>query len=231
MLTALAACSDDSAQPTSSGVSEPTVTITPAVTPSGGNEDTTDAIQPASFAGRVTRELSFEPVEPSFYTEDPSIVMIEINQSLSYGFDTDRPPVDVTVRFPENAARIVMIRGETEIYSTQVSANAPQVAFTGLTDYEQFLMVYLGVMDAPGGRFEPSRPLTQAEAALILYSVIGIADPDIVDHDIDLADIVEIFVDNDIIDASGPNTYSESQNLTNRLALVRLSRLYNVLFE
>ena len=101
----------------------------------------------------------------------------------------------------------------------------------GQDDYDQFLMVYLGVMDAPDGRFEPSKPLSQLEAALILYRVLGMADPDIADAYADEEDIVEILIYNDIMDASGPNAYDAYANLTNRLALVRLSRLYGVLFE
>jgi hypothetical protein len=46
-------------------------------------------------------------------------------------------PVDVTVRFPENTAQIVIKKGDAEVYAVDVSKTAPQVAFTGLTDYQQ----------------------------------------------------------------------------------------------
>ena len=156
----------------------------------------------------------------------------DIINALSNGFVVPLNRIDTQITRGQYASLM------TVVYATIAVDDDPFPEYVedvvkdcGQDDYDQFLMVYLGVMDAPGGRFEPSKPLTQAEAALILYCVIGMADPDIVDFDVDLADIVEIFTDNDIIDASGPNAYSASANLTNRLALVRLSRLYGVLFE
>lgn len=45
---------------------------------------------PEAFAGYTPgRDIPFDPVEAGFTTNDPNIKMIEINQSLSYGFDTD----------------------------------------------------------------------------------------------------------------------------------------------
>jgi len=101
----------------------------------------------------------------------------------------------------------------------------------GQDDYYQFFMVTLGVMDAPGGRFEPNKPITERDAAIIMYNIIALADPDLVDIDVNEADIIEIFEDNEITDSSGANKYNANENITVRLALVRLSRLYNAIFE
>jgi len=43
-------------------------------------------------------------------------------------------PIRVTVKFPESAARVVILKGDKEIYSRDLSANAPVVAFTGLSE-------------------------------------------------------------------------------------------------
>ena len=48
-----------------------------------------------------------------------------------------RRPVDISLRFPDNAARIVIKRGSEVLYSQNVSQNAPTVAFTGLTENQQ----------------------------------------------------------------------------------------------
>ena len=46
-------------------------------------------------------------------------------------------PVRVVLRFPEGAARVVIQKGDREIYSTTLSASTPEAAFTGLADGQQ----------------------------------------------------------------------------------------------
>jgi len=47
--------------------------------------------------------------------------------------DTDIP-IKVIIKYPENAAKIVIHRGDEEVYTRNLTARAPQVAFTGLTE-------------------------------------------------------------------------------------------------
>ena len=156
----------------------------------------------------------------------------DIVNALSNGFVVSLNRIDTQITRGQYAALMSVVYGTvSDEYDPYPDYEENVVTDCGFDDYDQFLMVYLGVMDAPGGRFEPSKPVTQSEAAVILYRVLGMADPDIVDTDAEEADIVEIFIYFEIIDESGPNAYSAAANLTNRLALVRLSRLYEVLFE
>jgi len=46
---------------------------------------------------------------------------------------SDKIPVRVVVSFPENAAKVVIYKGNQEIHVNNLSANAPKVAFTGIT--------------------------------------------------------------------------------------------------
>jgi len=46
---------------------------------------------------------------------------------------SNKIPVRVVVAFPENAAKVVIYRGNQEIHVNNLSANAPKVAFTGIT--------------------------------------------------------------------------------------------------
>jgi len=46
-------------------------------------------------------------------------------------------PVEVIARFPENAGKIVIMRGDREVYAKNVSNSAPTVAFTGLSEGQQ----------------------------------------------------------------------------------------------
>ena len=89
-----------------------------------------------------------------------------------------------------------------------------------------FIVVKLGVMDAPGGIFNPTGSLTQREAAIMIYRISAIALNDPGDLDINLSDdeIIEWFISKKIINISGPNEYQESERLTNRLAMVRTVR-------
>ena len=156
----------------------------------------------------------------------------DIVNALSNGFVVPLNRIDTQITRGQYASLMTVVYGTLAVYDDPYPDYEEDVVKDcGQDDYDQFLMVYLGVMDAPGGRFEPSKPLTQEEAALILYRVISMADPDIVEADADTEDIVEIFIYNDIIDEDGENAYAATASLTNRLALVRLSRLYSVLFE
>jgi len=100
----------------------------------------------------------------------------------------------------------------------------------GEDDYDQFFMVHLGLMDAPGGRFEPNKPMTEKETSLIMYRVMALADPDFVDASLSESSILEVLDDAGVFDGT-QNTYRAAENLTNRLALVRLSRLFDAIFE
>ena len=156
----------------------------------------------------------------------------DIVSALSNGFVVSLNRIDTQITRGQYATLMSVVYGTvSDEHDPYPDYEENVVKDCGQDDYDQFLMVYLGIMDAPGGRFEPSRPVTQAEAAAILYRVLGMADPDIADADADEEDIIEILIYNGIMDESGPNAYDAAANLTNRLALVRLSRLYAVLFE
>ena len=45
-------------------------------------------------------------------------------------------PIDIVARFPDGAAKVSVLKGEQELFSRDVSENAPEVAFTGLSDYD-----------------------------------------------------------------------------------------------
>ena len=100
----------------------------------------------------------------------------------------------------------------------------------GEDDYDQFFMVHLGLMDAPGGRFEPNRPMTEIDTSLIMYRIIALADPDFVDASLSEASILELLEEIGVFDGA-LNAYKAAENLTNKLALVRLSRLFDAIFE
>jgi len=64
---------------------------------------------------------------------------------------------------------------------------------------------------------------------IIMYQVMALSDPDWLDFLYDEDDILLIYLDADVIDESGPNAYEPNEKLTNKLALVRLGRLYNAI--
>ena len=102
----------------------------------------------------------------------------------------------------------------------------------GDEDYDQFLMVYLGLMDAPSGKFEPNRPLSQKEAAVIMYRVAYSADPEWFEE-YGEDEILEFYFENELL-SEGPeaksDVFRENENLTNKQALVRLSMFFEALY-
>ncbi len=100
----------------------------------------------------------------------------------------------------------------------------------GTDDYDQFLMVKLGVMDAPSGKFNPNGNLTQEEAAVIIYKICSIADPNVAEPIENKDQMVEICVNSGVMETSGDNLYAASDKITGRLALVRCNRTYEAIF-
>jgi hypothetical protein len=60
-------------------------------------------------------------------------------------------PVNVTVRFPDTAAKIVIYRGDKELYSRNAYKSAPTVAFTGLTEGQELPNQTTLTWEATGG--------------------------------------------------------------------------------
>jgi len=157
----------------------------------------------------------------------------DIKNALSNGFVTSINKLDAPVTRGQYATLM------TTLYWSVLYSDDPLpdyieniVSDCGQDDYDQFLMVHLGVMEAKDGKFEPAKPLTEKEAALIMYRIVCLADPELLEeYGPAEKDILEFYSDYGIFDKSGPNEYMASENLTNRLALVRLSRLFDVFFE
>ncbi|MDD3244006.1 MAG: hypothetical protein PHD32_09820 [Eubacteriales bacterium] len=100
----------------------------------------------------------------------------------------------------------------------------------GQDDYNPFLMVKLGVMEAPNGKFNPNGQLTEEEAAVILYQVCSLADPAVAAPITDKAEMVETCKGAGMMDESGDNAYTAEKSITGRLALVRCNRLFDAIF-
>jgi hypothetical protein len=94
-----------------------------------------------------------------------------------------------------------------------------------------FLMVYLGLMEAPNGSFNPHGTITEKEAALLMYRAAELGDPGWWGTGAGDAEILDFLFDNEILERSGPNAFNEGAILTNRLALVRLGRLYDFIYS
>ena len=154
----------------------------------------------------------------------------DIRNALSNGFVLPLNRIDAPVTRGQFASLM------TTLYGTMSEDDDPypeyiegMVTDCGQDDYDQFLMVYLGVMEAQGGMFNPARTLPEREALLIMYRVCLLADPDFFNN-LNESGIIEYFRNNNVTNSSGNNIYSAAERLTNRLALVRLSRLYNAVF-
>ena len=98
--------------------------------------------------------------------------------------------------------------------------------------YSEFLMVRLGVMEAPGGRFEPHKSLTQREAIRIIYQIRMLAQNpglSIGNTAYDENKAVELFHREGILDKKA-NVYQPEEKMSKKLALVLNSRVDKLLF-
>lgn len=101
----------------------------------------------------------------------------------------------------------------------------------GEDDYNQFLMVKLGLMEAPGGKFSPNKPITEKEAAIVMYRAVAAADPSWLSDSKDAKLIEDTQKEWGIFEASGDNVFSADKPITGQLALVRCNRIYELMFE
>jgi hypothetical protein len=97
------------------------------------------------------------------------------------------------------------------------------------TMYSTSMMAALGLMDAPGGYFEPAKAVTQREAMLIMFKTSMLAFyPDVTIGDIKTTEeeVLAIFMERGIFDAEGENAYRPDEKLSKKLGLVRMYRLH-----
>ena len=156
----------------------------------------------------------------------------DIVRALSNGFVAQLSRLDMPITRGQYAGLMANLYGIiSELDEPYPDYRDGIVKDCGQDDYDQFLMVHLGVMEAPGGRFEPNKTLTENEAALIMYKVAALADPEYFDAGLNDAGIMKLLADYGVIDKRGPGALQANEKLTNRLALVRLGRLYDAVFE
>lgn len=100
----------------------------------------------------------------------------------------------------------------------------------GEDDYDQFLMVKLGIMDAPGGKFKPNDNITQEAATVAMFKICAAADPNLLEKVTDDKAIPYEMIAYGVTDETGDNAYDGAKKITGRLALVRCNRLYEAIF-
>jgi len=96
--------------------------------------------------------------------------------------------------------------------------------------FAAFLMVYLGLMDAPDGRFNPSGTVTELEAALIMGRISSYANPDYFGENLTDDEILDFLFSYGILDNDGPNALNDQTPLTNGLAMARLGLASDILY-
>lgn len=160
----------------------------------------------------------------------------EIVNALSRGFVLPLDRLDAPVtrgQFAElmTVLYLYILEDEFSYSDFEKFLNTFEIADCSDDDIGPLLMAYLDVMQAPNGMFEPARSLTQREASIIMYRVAALADPGLLDVGYSDEQILRLLDTAGLFDERGPNAYYESDRLTVRLTLVRISRLFNVIFE
>ena len=105
--------------------------------------------------------------------------------------------------------------------------NKNLVTDCGDDNYSEFMMAYLGIMEAPGGLFNPSKSLTERDALRIMYQAWMLAsNPGMVLRDInyDEKEALDMFTKNGIFDNS-QNIFKPDEKLSKKSALVWVSRM------
>ena len=156
----------------------------------------------------------------------------EVRNALKNGFIASMTRIDAPVTRGEYA-RIMSNLYETS--GPDGGQPAPGVPAGLVTDCGESetgyaeLMVRLGVMDAPNGKFEPSKSMTEKEAATIMYKVSALAkDRGLKAEDIRFIEqkVKDAWLEAGVFDREGPGGYAPAEKLSKKKALVWVSRLY-----
>ena len=150
----------------------------------------------------------------------------DIINALKCGYAVSLERIDAPISRLEFADLMLILFSYVKPRDYQVAPDAFDITDVGDDELSPWLMVGLGVMDAPDGLFRPSQSLTEREAMEIIYRVIAIGeDPDVTEEEFfSEPEYIERFVDKGVLDEAGPNVYSPDERLSKRMALVRLSR-------
>jgi len=96
----------------------------------------------------------------------------------------------------------------------------------GSNDLLEAMMVYLGVMEAPDGLFEPAGSMTEHEGAIIMYKVAIMADhQNIAADEFDEEEIIAFLFEIGVLDEDGPNVFEPDSELTGKQALARAGKM------
>jgi hypothetical protein len=112
--------------------------------------------------------------------------------------------------------------------------DATLVTDSGADNYSEFMMAYMGIMEAPNGLFSPNRAVTQREAMIILYKTWTLAsNPGATVEDLVYTedDVKQLFLDTGVFDETGENSYNPDEKLSKKLALVWINRLDKAIFS
>ena len=215
------------------------VTVFPFELTPGFHTFTVVAVNSAGL--RAEKEFTFEIVDddsdlPNDWSRD------EVRSALSWGIMLPLDRLDAPVTRGRYAEILVTTYGLYAYFAAGLDPSdiVPHNAYPdyidgvvtdGTSDWDLwnwFIPVWLGVMEAPGGIFNPTGTLTQREAAIMIYKMAAIAldDPGELDKNLSDDDIIDWFFSKKIFNSDGPNAYLESERLSNRLAMVRTVRFH-----
>jgi len=163
----------------------------------------------------------------------------DIKYAIKLGMRTSLTRIDAPVtriEFAYNMQALLYYMRTYEVPEMRLDDFGVDILDCGVNDtYDAARMVYLGLMDAPNGMFEPQKPVTEKEAALILYKIANMAyDPDITAADFNASDdewILEDLAEWGIFDKSGENILQEDKNISNKLFMARLGRMIQLILE
>lgn len=164
----------------------------------------------------------------------------EVRRALSYGFMLPLDRLDAPVTRGQIAELTTSTYGLFSYFVSGTDLTAPEpinpwpdyregviTDSTSINDrWNQFVVVELGLMEAPGGRFNPTGSVTEREAALILYRVAALAihDEAVISNNVSDDYIIGWFRGIGLFDTDVPDAYNGAERLTNKLTLVRYVR-------
>jgi len=152
-----------------------------------------------------------------------------VRYALQHGIYLPLDRLDAPVTRSQFARQMAFVYGS---YSTlpgiYPSFNKDEyVTDCGQANLCEAMMVYLGVMSAPDGNFEPQRSMTELEGTLMMYIVSEMADKqNVTIDDFDEDEVIQLLYEWGVLENEGPDVFEPDKKLTGKTLMVRIAKMF-----
>jgi len=157
-----------------------------------------------------------------------------IKKALKNGFIASLAMLDSPItRYELSRMLFALWASTTETTELDYAAFDAEINDLGPNQVEPYWIVYLGLMDAPDGVFDPAGGVSEQEAMTAIYKVLSMMwNPGSTEEDLAISDddMLAGFLEMNVVSQDGENAYQADEKITTKLTLARLGLVLEYLY-